>query len=1212
MIHIDFDNNTIDDFTIILADRSLAHKGQIKNVNNFLYRGNLNSANESSFVVYKKMDDHTEALWDDIVDLKLFYVKELNEYFEMYVSSTESYNISKTITGTSLCEAELSQSLIRNLEVNSETDIDRDDYEPTVFYNEENPKASLLHRALSNMPHYSIKHVDESLKNLQRTFSVDEKNIYDFFIGDCAEQFNCLFQFDTTDRSISVYDLYTVCNTCGHREEYSDVCPKCGGTDLSYYGQDTTIFVSADNLTDEVKFETDASNIKNCFRLKAGDDYMTSAIISCNPNGSAYIYYFSEEQKKDMPVELVNKLESYDQLVSSYTAEYQKLSQDIYDCIDKILYYQSGMMPTVEIPEVNASTEAAKLTQTNLSPIGMTTVTKYTSVATVNSALKNFARVYVKTGFVKVEVDTGSFVYAGTDSNGHGYGDWTGRFKVTNYSDDADIAYSDTLIVRVTDDYDYYLNQKVLKNISNNDPDDGSVYDVLSITDLNKFKEALTYYCYSRLESFADAIQGVINVLIEENQAGIDSKYYNDMYTPYYNKLQACQVEMDIRSNTIEEYKNRQIALEKRKTEIQDALNFEKYLGTDLYKIFCAYRREDTYQNDNYISDGLTDDEVFKNALEFIETAKKEIVKSGEYQHSISANLYNLLIMKEFAPIKQYFELGNWIRCKVDDNVYRLRLISYEISGDNLKSLNTDFSDMTKTADCVSDVNNVIKSAQSMASSYSYVSKQASKGDEAQNTIKDFVNDGLNSAIVNIKNNDNEEVTFDNNGILARSYDDIIDDYSPKQLRITHNILAFTEDNWETTSLGLGEHDYYYYSDGLLKQATGYGLSSKFVTAGYINGSQIIGGEIFSQNYSSNSGTYLNLNDGRFSWAGGKIKYDGDNLILSGVNLTWSDIGDAPTKISQFENDANYQNAIQVTQITKDTVTAPYIKTLNLSVGNEILMGDNAVISWNNVTDQPIIPTNTSQLTNDSGYQNSEQVTTITKNTVTTSYVNALNITAGSVAAENITGKTIVGKDIVLGGVNNGDGSLIVKDANGSIICTIDVNGISLKSQKYLINDEITVIHGRFYDATYAPNLSEYYQGGGYSIGTGSSSTTGEGYLGVGGHTDNNTDGQIWGIDTGDMPVTDFGLMKILPKIYASGGNKPSLTMYLYGNGILLNTYGSDVICQDIDGVWQSLDSPWEYNISTYDTIRVKIEMTNESKTADVWFDVGIYSLKIS
>lgn len=93
-------------------------------------------------------------------------------------------------------------------------------------------------------------------------------------------------------------------------------------------------------------------------------------------------------------------------------------------------------------------------------------------------------------------------------------------------------------------------------------------------------------------------------------------------------------------------------------------------------------------------------------------------------------------------------------------------------------------------------------------------------------------------------------------------------------------------------------------------------LTSDFVTSGVVNGSQIIGGEIFSENYTATSGTYFNLNSGNFSLAGGKITYNGDVVTLNGVSLQWNDIENA--------------NSI-ATQITKDTVTTSYVNALKVT-----------------------------------------------------------------------------------------------------------------------------------------------------------------------------------------------------------------------------------------------------------------------------------------
>ena len=213
-------------------------------------------------------------------------------------------NIKKTITATSLCESELSQTNINGLEVNTESDIARDDYVITTFYNWENTEGSLLHRVLSYVPHYTLRHVDSSLINLQRSFSVDGTSVYDFLTGDCAKQFNCIFKFDSTTREVYVYDLYTVCEDCGHRSDshnfsngVSDnyICPECGSRNIKYFGTDTTIFVDKENLTEEIQFTTDMDSVKNCLKLVAGDDIMTSTVRLLNANGSDNIVYANGE-----------------------------------------------------------------------------------------------------------------------------------------------------------------------------------------------------------------------------------------------------------------------------------------------------------------------------------------------------------------------------------------------------------------------------------------------------------------------------------------------------------------------------------------------------------------------------------------------------------------------------------------------------------------------------------------------------------------------------------------------------------------------------------------------------------------------------------------------------------------------------------------------------------------------------------------------------
>ena len=226
----------IEPYTIILSYIPHDKQGQIVSVHNLSVELKLNAPDEISFTTYKYLDKENQVidpLWDEIEDLKLVYCKELDEFFSIEVSKADEQATVKNVVGTDAAAVELSQIVLNHNEYNTDEDIAREDYvRPTIFYDRINHDSSLLHRCLEEAPQWSIAYVDSSLANLQRTFSADNISIYDFLTGDVAEQFNCLFLFDSVDKTISAYDLDTVCPSCGHRGKFHLICSECGSTDL--------------------------------------------------------------------------------------------------------------------------------------------------------------------------------------------------------------------------------------------------------------------------------------------------------------------------------------------------------------------------------------------------------------------------------------------------------------------------------------------------------------------------------------------------------------------------------------------------------------------------------------------------------------------------------------------------------------------------------------------------------------------------------------------------------------------------------------------------------------------------------------------------------------------------------------------------------------------------------------------------------------------
>ena len=110
---------------IILGTRDHKKLGEINNIDQDSISAHfqLQAADEFSFTVKKEVNGEKCRLWDDIIDLRLVWVKEYDEWFEMCLNRNDDQPVTeKVITCTSQCEAELSQTKMDATEINTEKD----------------------------------------------------------------------------------------------------------------------------------------------------------------------------------------------------------------------------------------------------------------------------------------------------------------------------------------------------------------------------------------------------------------------------------------------------------------------------------------------------------------------------------------------------------------------------------------------------------------------------------------------------------------------------------------------------------------------------------------------------------------------------------------------------------------------------------------------------------------------------------------------------------------------------------------------------------------------------------------------------------------------------------------------------------------------------------------------------------------------------------
>ena len=1047
---------------LVLSSQRGDNFGAIPYFTDLKITDNLKTASELYFKVLKTYDKEEFRYWDEIHNFRLIYVPDWDKYFVITLEINESNSIEKVVTANSLQEVELGQLLLHNVEINTETDISREDYIRTVLYNSGEPKGSLLNRLIKDKAsNYTILHVDDSIKNIQRSFSFDDTSIYDAFQS-ISEEIDCLFVFgerpegDTTTsipRTISVYDLESNCKDCGYRGEFMDQCPKCGSTNIKEgYGEDTTIFVNKENLADSISVSSDTDSVKNCFYLQSGDDLMTSTIINANPSGSQYIWYFTDEMKADMSDELRSRLESYDKQYSYYQSEYEaELNDDIiqnynnlvvkyreynsdlkviqppvrgysslielyYDAIDFYGYLYTSLTPSVKIDKTTAKEQAELLTSKSLSPISVQNI-KYISLATANSTVINYAKVFIDTAKYKIKVKNSSI--DGTT--------WTGVLTVENYYDEEDTADTSMLTLIFDGDAERFIKQEIDKALAKNKEEDKGIVTLFK-KDANEFQKELAKYSYTNLQILNDACQSCLNIMIENNDSTEDSwnytegNIYKELYLPMCKKQELISAELKLReteiaivNGTTDEYgdisqKGLKNYIEDIRNKILKNLDFQNYIG-DCWGELNLFRREDTWSNDNYISDGLSNKELLDNANKFLEAATKDIKKSSELQNSIDTTLKNLLIKEEFQPIVKYFQTGNWIRMQVDNVVYKLRLLNYSIDFDNISDLSVEFSDTTKDWGNIKDIQNVLSQSKQMATSYTSVKRQAEKSIATKDTVDQWVEDGINANITKIMSGDNQDVVVDKHGITCRKWDPILNGFEDDQLKVINSMLAYTHDGWQTFDSALGKFEYY--NPKTKQTETGYGIIAKQLIGSVILGENVgiynksgslcfdedglaISNGTNSFNVDPNKKSLLTITKGDNVVFGvtdeGNLTYSGDvistKLVLSGEGLIESNgknslsiasnsdsvikLESDKNKVFYFDDDnvLNFTGKINATSLSLDPsikidtknisgfdtflklntsvgITDPYSEESGISIGSNGLLKSNKSILYN-------------------------------------------------------------------------------------------------------------------------------------------------------------------------------------------------------------------------------------------------------------------------
>lgn len=301
---------------------------------------NFNQLSELNFRVSRV---HREDMYDDTHAYNLY--KSIQARRLIYVTGIGYFVISDANEGYDTSGAHYKD--IKAKSVESEIQNKKVPYiaDGTYrFLGDEEKNQGLFELLISTLPLWRIGVVDETVASKYRTFTdVDtDSNILSFMLEKMQAAYECLFIFDTTHRTINVFDQ-------------------------SNYMHKTDIHITKQDLIRSLDITENSDNVYTALSVRGGEDVTIGAV---NPIGTNVIYNF-DNYLGWMSEELRNKVRAWQDEIESQSQSYYELNLQYYNKMQEWSNY------TLELQKIDTQIKMYKrcreniVAESNTSPVNI-------------------------------------------------------------------------------------------------------------------------------------------------------------------------------------------------------------------------------------------------------------------------------------------------------------------------------------------------------------------------------------------------------------------------------------------------------------------------------------------------------------------------------------------------------------------------------------------------------------------------------------------------------------------------------------------------------------------------------------------------------------------------------------------------------------------------------------------------------------------------
>lgn len=615
------------------------------------------------------------------------------------------------------------------------------------FWNPFTPDSTILGIILSEMPSWSLGTVSNRLIGKYRTFSVDGKSIYDFMKSDLEKTYECVFDFDTYNRKINVRSTY-------------DAIPT------------KPVYIATANLAKEIVVEEDIDDLFTVLDVNGADGV---DIRSVNPMGENKIYnldsYMTEEYFSSSIISKWNRW---------------KLTFDGY----QTLYYSLVVAQNMQISRY--ATESAVLTdlQGELTALESKKAALIQAVAMDSKMQSQLNATNSEIRAKENEISSQKNLLTQIQNQVNNY---TSQLKQINKETAFSSFFTDNEL-KILDRY----------------------FKCGSLTDSSFVASSVD--SYSSESSITRGISAALNL---SNCTTVRrSTYTSDItfYTIRGGDINVNNTQLKLNSEII----NGTLQVNRDNTFVMSlylgrgSINGESFPSGTLSLTGRLYTsvsytdtslRISTSSTTAYMTYEVSEYQRMSIAWDLYEYGKEVLDKKSSAVYHFSVDSSNFFAIDDFVSFAKEFTLGERIYLHIGMGVIEPIVTGVEVEFDDLTALELEFaSDFQVKNGKFSWLDNLDQSVSiSKTLDFNQFNYSNFVNSGANTNIKKFMESALDTMKNMILSGTHNEITIDQAGLRCRKYDEASGGYSPKQIWMAHNALMFTNDGWNSATIGIGE-----------------------------------------------------------------------------------------------------------------------------------------------------------------------------------------------------------------------------------------------------------------------------------------------------------------------------------------------------------------------------------------------------------------------